>query len=439
MVRPERQHRLDAAVQRVAAAVGLRDRVQHALALARDLTFRVRRVLHDVGENCQRRRQVSRQDVQPQPRALAPGAARERRAQIAEGLLDLERIARLGAQIDGGDRQVGDAGLAGRIAHRAGPGDQRDVDLRQIAPLDHEQLEAVGELRGLHCRRDKRPIRAQRRHPRSIERQRVGRALRLLGVEADDHAIRRVEPRGNRLLDRCRRQRTIPPQVGLDLVRVAQIHVVLVEHVGLAAKAADALEPGDELGLLLGLRTFELGDRRPFLRQARDLGRHALLDVLERRARARRGLHDEQTGDLGRDVERGHLRGQLLVVHERLGQPRRQPVGENPRGDVERCVVFVKVFRRRPADVDAFERDAIAHLDDALAVERRDVAGRPIQRRARRQVAEVLRHQLLGLGRIEVTRDDQREVVGCVVLPEELLDVVERGRRQVFHAADHRP
>ncbi len=223
--------------------------------------------------------------------------------------------------------------------------DQRDVDLRQIRAA--RRRTARGRWGALRSAPSARQTADPRQAAASVERSSVNASagpLRLLGVEADDHVDSAcASPRGDGLLDGGRRQRAIPPQVRLDLVRVAEVHVVLVQHVGLAAKAADALEPRHELGLLLGLRAFEFGDRRPLLRQARDLGGHALLNLGRATSPGRAvACTTNSAGDLGRDVERGHLRGQLLVVHERLVQPRRQPVGQNPRGDVQRRVVFGK-------------------------------------------------------------------------------------------------
>ena len=55
------------------------------------------------------------------------------------------------------------------------------------------------------------------------------------------------------------RQRAVARHVGLELAGIAEVHVVLIEQVRLAAEPADALQPGDELELLLRARAIELG------------------------------------------------------------------------------------------------------------------------------------------------------------------------------------
>src|SRR6187397_2638311 len=98
-------------------------------------------------------------------------------------------------------------------------------------------------------------------------------------MEANDRAVRRVEPARGGTLYVCRLKRAIALQVRVDLARVAQEHVVLVQDVGLAAEPADALEPGDELGLLLRLHALELLGGRTILGQPRDLGSDDRLDL----------------------------------------------------------------------------------------------------------------------------------------------------------------
>src|SRR6478672_11357145 len=106
-------------------------------------------------------------------------------------------------------------------------------------------------------------------------------------MEADDRAVLRVEPARGGTLYVCRLQRAIALQVRVDLARVAQEHVVLVQDVRLTAEAADALEARDELGLLLRLDALELHRSRALFGQPRDLGGDHRLDLRERHARPR--------------------------------------------------------------------------------------------------------------------------------------------------------
>ena len=148
---------------------------------------------------------------------------------------------------------------------------------------------------------------------------------------------------------------------------------------------------------------------------------------------------DEVAADLLRVEADVDLARERLVVDQRLFEPRRQAVAEDPRGDLDRRVVGAEVLRRDVGDVGPRRRHAIVDLDDPLAFELRDPAPRPIQRRSRRQAAEVLLDQPLRLGRIEVAGDHERQVVRRVVAAEELLHVVEGRGGQILHAADDRP
>ncbi len=98
-----------------------------------------------------------------------------------------------------------------------------------------------------------------------------------------------------------------------------------------------------------------------------------------------------------------------------------------------------KYSRRGPRHVGPLLRDAVRDLDDLLARSARDEHLRAVERRARRDRPEVLLDELLRLGRVEVAGDREREVRRRVVLPEELLRVVERRGLEVLVAPDDGP
>ena len=258
-------------------------------------------------------------------------------------------------------------------------------------------------------------------------------------MEAHDQAVRRRQPALRGVPDVGDGQRAIASEVGLELPGIAEEGVVLVQQIGLAAEAADALEPGDELELLLGPGAIELGLGRAGPGQQVQLPRDHLSRCPAARRRHAPSRDHEAAGDLLGVVADVDLAGQRLVVDQRLLEPRRQAVAEDAGGDLHRRFVGAEVLRRDVGDVGPRRRHAIADLDDALALELRDPAPRPIQRRPRRQPAEVLLDQPLRFGRIEVAGDHQRQVVRRVVAAEERLDVVERRGAQVVHAADDRP
>ena len=75
------------------------------------------------------------------------------------------------------------------------------------------------------------------------------------------------------------RELPVSRQVGVELPGVAEVGVVLVQQVGLAAESADALEAGDEGELLLRPSPIELGLGRAGLGQQRNLLGDDLLDL----------------------------------------------------------------------------------------------------------------------------------------------------------------
>ena len=85
---------------------------------------------------------------------------------------------------------------------------------------------------------------------------------------------------------------------------IAEVGVVLVQQIGLAAEAADALEAGDVLRLLLGLGAIELGLGRAGRREPGELLVDQLLELGDVDAGARGGDDDEGVGDLAAELER---------------------------------------------------------------------------------------------------------------------------------------
>ena len=175
------------------------------------------------------------------------------------------------------------------------------------------------------------------------------------------------------------------------------------------------------------LRAIELGLRRSRLRQPRDLLGDDPLDLGQRRAGPRRRLHDERAGDLGAECGtrsrpctaacRRRAPCSAATTVRRSGSatpgpaPHRRARSTRARATPCRCA---------PAGRDRRLRRCVRALSVGHP------AGRPIERGAGRDGAEVLLDERLGLRGIEVAGDDERQVVGRVVAPEELLHVVQR-------------
>src|SRR5262245_9779614 len=115
-------------------------------------------------------------------------------------------------------------------------------------------------------------------------------------MKTQERAVARVEPPGRGVAHTFDCRITMAVDVILELVRRAQISVVLVQAIGLAAETADALEPGNELIFPLRLGAVELRLGRPVLCQSRDFVGYNLLDLRERRSGARGSPDNELPG-----------------------------------------------------------------------------------------------------------------------------------------------
>ncbi len=146
--------------------------------------------------------------------------------------------------------------------------------------------------------------------------------------------------------------------------------------------------------------------------------------------------HEERAGRLQPEVERVYVGCDLLVADERLVEPRRLTAGEHVAEHVDLRLVLLEVGGRRIDHVDARRRDAVAHRDALLEVERGGEDVGPLERRARRNRSEVLLDERSRLRGVEVADDRERRVVRRVVGSEELLHVVERCGREVLHRPD---
>ena len=312
--------------------------------------------------------------------------------------------------------QLRDAVLAGRIGNRAGARHERDRDLRQIAPLDDEELEAVASFAVCTFGAQERPVGAERRLLRAIERGVRGPARRL-GMEADEQPVARVRATDRRPRARSPTStRAVARQVGLELAGIAEEHVVLVQQSALPPNPPMRSSPETNSNSCFVLARVELRRRRA--RPSPAARSRSVMTARSRRAtsRAAPSPDDEHAGDLASPVERAHRRAQRLVVDERLVQPRRQPVGREsatrgraPRRPARSIRARASRCRCAPA-----ARDRCTSTTRSPSSARHPARG-PIERRAGRDGRRSTSRRALGLRRIEVAGDDERQVVGRVV------------------------
>src|SRR5262245_20608193 len=115
-------------------------------------------------------------------------------------------------------------------------------------------------------------------------------------MKSQEEAVARIEPPGHRVTHTFDRGIAMAVDVLLELVRCAQVGVVLVWAVSLAAETGDPLEAGHELILPFRLGAVEFRLSRPLLCQSRNFVGHDLLDLRERCSRARCGPDNKLPG-----------------------------------------------------------------------------------------------------------------------------------------------
>ena len=226
-------------------------------------------------------------------------------------------------------------------------------------------------------------------------------------------------------------------EVLAEVVGLAHVVVVLVEHVALAAPGADPLHPLHEVGLEGVLEPLELLPGGPGLAE---LGEHRVdlrLHLLHRHPRLEGGLDHELGGELLARLEGGHVLGDLQLVHQAPVEPAGPALAQGLGREIELRVTRREERRGVPHEVHPGELHPVLEPEPVLAVELGHPLGDLVHRRSRGDLAVVLRDPLLHLGGVEVARDAQGGVVRRVVLAEEVLHVLEARRLQVLVLADH--
>ena len=219
---------------------------------------------------------------------------------------------------------------------------------------------------------------------------------------------------------------------------IAGQHVVAVQAIGLAAEAAAALQPAHEAGLVAGAGQLDLGGGQALLQQQVQLGVDRGLDLGQVVARGGGHLDGEGAAHLPRLLGRPDVLGDLALVDQGLVEARVLALGQDVAQQVELGVAGLVVAGGVPGQVQARQLDRVLGHGAALAVEGGQPALDPVHRPARLDAAEeVLDHRLDQHG-VEVAGQAEAGVVGRVVEAEEIGDVLDRGGRQVVHAADHR-
>ncbi len=223
--------------------------------------------------------------------------------------------------------------------------------------------------------------------------------------------------------------------------RVAGVERTFRQTRCLAVEAAQGFEVFDQRGVQGGASADNLLGAREGLEKARHFfvqeGFHTSgIDAL-----AYVDLHHEAARELVQLDVGAHVRGDLLFVDETLKQTTRLAASEDLGGDPEQMGVALHPGGHNPASVDARVGHAVRHhLAHALPCRTFwDPAFECVQRRSRRNVAEVLLHQRLGGGRVDVAGERDHRVVRTVVALEPRLHVVKGRGVQILHRADGGP
>ena len=343
----------------------------------------------------------------------------------------------------------GEARLMPGILRRADRHQHETGDERHLVMFDGADAQAVGQRAPPHFGKVKlsggpgsgsrvrstairRPPRAA--HPASASAVRpFGTTLSTTRVSGRRYSRRRaLQGRGAGLAVAC--------EVAIEVIGLAEEHVVGVQLIALAAEPADGLQSIDELRLGLGAAALHLDRRRSALNEPIDfLGDGAL--ELDQRAPRGRGRDDlEKAPGLPRILRRGDLGGETLLEYERAIEARRLAAGEHFGDEIELRVAGREQRRRVPGEVEPRQLDAILQHHARLA-------GANVRRRAREgrrllaglELAEVVLGQAQRLVRLDVASDRQRRVRGPVVGLEERAHVLDARRGDVLGGADRQP
>ena len=233
----------------------------------------------------------------------------------------------------------------------------------------------------------------------------------------------------------------VPEPVVLDVEvpRVVLVGIRFVQPVGLAAETADALQAGDVLVLPDRAGAFHLVPGRTTGRQFRDLAGDQVFNFPDFAARPDGRDDAEEAGNLPGEVEDADLGAQSSVVDQQLFESGRQAVTQHGRGRVERRFLGFEPLRRRPDHVDPGLGHAVGDLNDLPLGQGGHPAALALEERTRFKPAVVMGYSVPGLIFVEITGDDQRQVVRRIVSPEELGHLVDPGRFQVLVPADDGP
>ena len=200
--------------------------------------------------------------------------------------------------------------------------------------LGDDQAHAVAERRLLQRRERRLGERLRHRQLRAVGNGVAGCQVRRERMHLDDERLA-LDPLARDAEHLLLRRAVQELERVLVEVGPAAVHGVLGEDVGLAAEAADLLDAANEAAAHLGLDAIELGSRRPFGEEARELLVERLLYGFEVLTFARGRIDDVRAGDLVDHRERAGVGRDLVLVNEPLIEPRRFAAREDVIGELQ--------------------------------------------------------------------------------------------------------
>ena len=264
--------------------------------LALEIGLRERRMENDLGEDVERRIEIVFQRGQADAGDVELRAGEELRAQLRQGVADLQRGAFGGALIQHVERQARGSRRAELIGRVPRVHQQREIHLRNRVPLREHDLQPVGQRGALECGKPRIRGRAGIRQLGAID---VAGTRHELGVRMHlQRVVAVAEPAGRRAAQirrRCGGNALLGHQI---VVGVAGVHLVDRQHIRLAAETTDPLDAANEVGAGLRLHTAQLARRRTTTIEARQLRVDGAFDPREITARLHRRANDELTADL---------------------------------------------------------------------------------------------------------------------------------------------
>ena len=243
----------------------------------------------------------------------------------------------------------------------------------------------------------------------------------------------------NRLPQRVGRHFLIATEIAIEIGGIAQVNVVGIQLIGLAAETADRLQSEHELRLGLYPAAVDLFGGRSLRRKLGDFLDNHRFELGQRVARCGGRGNLEEAGDLARVLTGRDIGGNPLIEHQAAIQPGGFAVGEHVGGEIEIGVILTEHRDAVPRQIETRQLDSIFPQQPGLAGQHRFIGSDRCHPGTGGQIAEVVAGQRVGLFGVDVAGQRQRGIGGMVIGAEEPPHFIGFGGIEVGNLTDRGP